>query len=193
MNWMVKTTLVIRAVALSLALIGGGSSVFAQGWIWTQTSAPSNRWRALATSADGSRVVAVAGGSMGPYPQIVGPIIISTNSGLTWDATSAPIASWDGVASSSDGKRLAAVIAFGAIYTSTNHGGTWTATTARSAYWHCIASSADGMKLVAGESCLMPGCYSTPPSTSRSMVERLGPRVPILAPCRLLPLPMETI
>src|SRR6266446_6182387 len=99
-----------RVGHIPISLLFAASSVFAQSPVWTQTSAPNNPWHSLAVSADGSKVVAVAGGTEGPYPQIVGAIYTSTNSGITWDITSAPIASWDGVASSSDGTHLAAAI-----------------------------------------------------------------------------------
>src|SRR5947209_8734481 len=108
-----KTSLGFASLAAGLFLTECGNCAFEQSPVWTQTSAPNNSWMSLAVSADGSKVVAVAGGTGGPYPQIVGPIYRSTNSGITWDATSAPIASWDGVASSSDGTRLAAVIEVG--------------------------------------------------------------------------------
>jgi hypothetical protein len=156
-----KTILGLTSLATGLFVAGQTSSGFGQSPIWMQTSAPNMPWRCMAVSADGSRVVAVAGGSEGPYPQIVGPIYTSTNSGTTWNLTSAPIASWNSVAASSDGRRLAAVIAFGAIYTSTNFGVTWTATTAPSADWQSIASSGDGKKLVAVELCIWPPCDSS--------------------------------
>src|SRR5262245_55536831 len=68
-------------------------AAFAQ--IWTQTSVPSTNWSSIASSADGTRLVAV--GSGGVY--------ISPDSGATWTPTSAPTthrvnwASWGGLAS----------------------------------------------------------------------------------------------
>ena len=158
---MKNTTLAFTSLVTGLLVAGQTICGFAQTRVWTQTSAPNRPWTSMAVSADGSRVVAVAGGSQGPYPQIVGQIHTSTNSGITWDVTSAPTASWNGVASSSDGRRLAAVIAFGTIYTSTNFGVTWTATTAPIAHWQSIASSGDGMKLIAVEGCILPACDSS--------------------------------
>jgi photosystem II stability/assembly factor-like uncharacterized protein len=118
-------------------------SRFAQ--TWTQTSAPSNYWSYVASSADGSKLAAVADD---------GGIYISTNSGTTWLLTSAPTYyNWNCVASSADGITLAAT-AYGrtnnAIYISTNSGTTWILSSAPTNYaWDSIASSADGTKLAA--------------------------------------------
>lgn len=167
-SWARKQCFRIVILVAVFCLVGQARRGFSQNPVWTQTSAPNAPWRSLAVSADGSRIFAVAGGSQGPYPQIVGPIYVSTNSGVTWDVTTAPVASWNGVACSADGARVAAVIAFGAIYTSTNFGATWTATTAPIASWQSIASSSDGMMLIAGEGCIWPPCDSSTAAVYRS-------------------------
>ncbi len=116
---------------------------------WTLTSAPVDLpWQAVASSADGTKLVAAAGSSQW-FPTIVGPICISTNSGTSWQVTSAPWESWHAIASSADGTRLAAAVSRGPIYVSTNSGGTWTATSVTNASWNSIASSADGNRLIA--------------------------------------------
>ena len=115
------------------------------GGHWTQTSAPTtNSWNCIASSSDGSRLVAVANGANGA-------IYISTNSGSSWTATSAPRTYWFCVASSADGTNLVAAIANnGGIYVSTNAGSTWTRqTNAPNSYWWSVASSSDGTKYVA--------------------------------------------
>lgn len=125
------------------------------GKTWTTTSAPNEGWLAVASSADGTKLVAVAGVndvSIGGTDG--GPIYTSTNSGATWQAANAPIARWFCVASSADGNRLVAG-AFGdapggGIYVSSNGGKDWTLTSAPTAEgWISVASSADGAKLVA--------------------------------------------
>jgi hypothetical protein len=78
------------------------------------TSAPLTQWDAVASSADGTKLV--AGGSSGIY--------ISTNSGVAWTPAS-PIQP-SAVASSADGTELAAAIDGEAIYISTNSGANWT-------------------------------------------------------------------
>ena len=121
---------------------------------WTQTSAPDAWWTSVASSADGSILVAAAGNW---FSGGTGRICTSTNYGATWTLTSAPEAYWAAIASSASGTSLVAAQAAevswspGAIYTSTNSGATWTPTGAPEAYWFSVASSADGTKLVAAQ------------------------------------------
>jgi hypothetical protein len=122
---------------------------------WTITSAPNEGWLAVASSADGTKLVAVAGvNSAAVGGTAGGPIYTSTNSGTSWTAANAPIARWFCVTSSADGSKLAAG-AFGdqpggGIYTSGDGGKNWTLTSAPSDEgWLAIASSADGTRLVA--------------------------------------------
>ena len=120
------------------------------GLTWTRTLAPSNYWTSVASSADGTTLLAAAGGR-----NDLGMIYTSTNSGATWTATPAPSNNWTSVASSADGARLVAVAALscplldGLIYTSTDSGVTWAPTPAPSSDWTSVASSADGTKLLA--------------------------------------------
>ena len=108
---------------------------------WTQTGAPSNHWFSVASSADGTKMVAVASGD---------GIYTSTNSGMTWAQTSAPTNQfWSSAASSADGNKLVAVAQSGVIYTSTNSWDTWISNNVPSENWSSVASSADGSKLVA--------------------------------------------
>jgi hypothetical protein len=105
---------------------------------WQQTSAPTENWTSIASSADGSRVVAAA----------TGPIFTSTNSGGTWQQSTGPLTNWAAVASSVDGTRLVAAVDGGLIYRSTNAGGAWTATAATNRQWKSVACSGDGTHLV---------------------------------------------
>jgi RNA polymerase sigma factor (sigma-70 family) len=116
-------------------------------------------WQYLATSADGTKLVATVSGA--------GPIYVSKNSGASWHATGAPEGLWAGLASSADGTKLLAVgsdyehvinplihsptATTAWIYTSTNSGATWAPATGTptNVHWTCAASSADGDKLVA--------------------------------------------
>jgi hypothetical protein len=142
---------------------------FAFAQTWTQTSAPVTNWTAVASSADGTKLVAVANAS---------GIWVSTNSGATWTQTSAPQSGWFRVASSADGARLAAVgepspivgpppLSYtGSFYASTNSGATWMSnnlprvskigTTSYS-----LASSADGRMLAALISSSLGGALFT--------------------------------
>jgi hypothetical protein len=78
------------------------------GVTWTPRAITPGQWRAAASSADGTKLVAV------DYPG--GPLVTSTDSGLTW--TTHTTRAWNGVASSVDGSKLVAVVDGGQIYTS---------------------------------------------------------------------------
>jgi hypothetical protein len=122
------------------------------GHSWFQTSAPLTNWQAIACSANGKKLVAVASSY---YPcDCGGPIFVSSDSGDTWAQTSAPMANWRTIASSVDGTKLVAATGYpsGAIYASTNAGATWLDTGASNLDWVSIASSADGKKLIAAAS-----------------------------------------
>ncbi len=100
----------------------------------------SNRaWASLASSADGTRLIAADNNPPGK-------LYTSTDSGLSWTARESD-REWYSVASSADGTRLVAA-GVGHIYTSTDSGVTWTARES-SRFWLGVASSADGTRLVA--------------------------------------------
>ena len=98
-----------KALLLDLAAWGGLFTVSypALGQSWTLTSAPTNWWYSVASSADGTKLVAVGNPS----------IYTSTNSGATWMLANAPANSYSSVASS-DGTKCVAVVLNGGIYTS---------------------------------------------------------------------------
>jgi hypothetical protein len=84
----------------------------------------------LASSADGSKLVAVAGtGSYTWSPPVLaadsGQVICSADFGTTWTRTSAPIRPWASVACSANGDQLVAATYDGAICVSTNSAATW--------------------------------------------------------------------
>jgi photosystem II stability/assembly factor-like uncharacterized protein len=138
----VKTLLLVAVTLLAAGF------AFAQTWT-PVTNAPSNGWTCVASSADGTKLVAVYGDNNS------GSIYTSTNSGANWThQTNAPAGKqWQGVASSADGvKLLAGAAAYGGIYTSTNSGKTWISNNVPNSsnyYWWNVASSADGTKLAA--------------------------------------------
>jgi len=116
------------------------------GVTWTlQTSSTSQFWSSVASSADGTHLVAAVYG---------GYLYTSTNSGVTWtQQTGSTSQYWQSVASSADGTHLVAAAQGGYIYTSTNSGVTWTQQTgSTSQSWQSVASSADGTHLVAAVS-----------------------------------------
>jgi photosystem II stability/assembly factor-like uncharacterized protein len=81
------------------------------GNTWTTNNVPSQGeyWDGVATSADGTKLIAVSEGTCN--------IFTSTNSGLTWVSNSLPSQIWVAAASSADGAKLAAVNASGSIWT----------------------------------------------------------------------------
>lgn len=109
------------------------------GFAW-RTNESSRIWDAVASSADGSKLVAVVNG---------GQIYTSTNYGVNWTAREGNRA-WSSVASSADGTKLVACVNAGFIFTSTDSGASWTQrTTSGSRNWTSVASSLDGAKLIA--------------------------------------------
>ncbi|HSY43790.1 MAG TPA: sialidase family protein, partial [Candidatus Acidoferrum sp.] len=71
------------------------------GDTWNLTSAPSNFWGFVTSSADGKTIVAVRN-----FGQ-PGTICLSTDFGNTW-TTNSPVLTWSGLAASADGGKLAA-------------------------------------------------------------------------------------
>ncbi|MDD5140787.1 MAG: hypothetical protein PHY43_11070 [Verrucomicrobiales bacterium] len=109
---------------------------------WLQSSAPVLNWAAIASSSDGTKMVAAA--------NTAGTTLnLSSDSGKTWSASSSVSAAWQAVASSADGVKLVAARNNNALYTSTNSGSAWVVNaSAPSANWSSLASSADGVRLV---------------------------------------------
>src|ERR1022692_1306483 len=108
---------------------------------WTQTTAPTNDWYSIASSADGTKLVAVVN---------PGSIYMSADSGATWLPVKAPSNAWSSVACSADGNLLIEA-GGGFIYTSIDSGGTWKS---NAVPWIntnriSVASSAGGSNLVA--------------------------------------------
>ena len=108
----------------------------------TWTPRDSNRnWTAVASSADGTKLVATEFGGL---------VYTSGDSGVSWSPQiGSGIKNWWSIASSADGTRLAAIASGGPIQTSSDSGVTWTAQASGIIAWQQIASSADGSKLVA--------------------------------------------
>src|SRR5258708_29437552 len=75
-----------------LAGAGAGGLIYIStnaGGAWKMSSAPSNYWSAFASTADGSKWIAGAGGWA-----FRGSIYISTNCGTDWQPANAPQAYW---------------------------------------------------------------------------------------------------
>jgi photosystem II stability/assembly factor-like uncharacterized protein len=114
--------------------------------VWTErTSAGTRNWASVASSADGTKLAAVAN---------PGYIYTSTNSGFTWtERTNSGSKNWQSIASSSDGTKIVAAVFGGDIYTSIDSGATWTDRLSSGARnWYSVSSSSDGAILVAASS-----------------------------------------
>ncbi len=108
--------------------------------VWTAHD--SNRlWSAVASSADGTKLVALDQSGQG------GRIYISSDSGITWTARESS-RFWNGVAMSADGSKLIAAEFAGRLYTSLDSGVTWTPRE-NVREWTAVTSSADGTRLAA--------------------------------------------
>ena len=142
-------------------------------WLKTNSvSSPKQYWSALASSADGSRLVAsVANGCIFtstnsgvtwvsnnsnnvPWQIADGEIPTSSNSswetrGTVWMSNSVPGQTWSAVYSSPDGNTLLALARSGWSYKSTNGGATWYELSAPYDLWQSVASSASGSDLLA--------------------------------------------
>ncbi len=117
------------------------------GSTWS-SAAPSGTWVSVASSADGTRLVAASQPNAEYYTP--GLIYFSTNSGLTWSSNSAVNTSWSSVASSADGTKFVAVDNTGLVLVSTNSGTMWATNLAPIAAWQPVAMSGDGSKIIAG-------------------------------------------
>jgi hypothetical protein len=143
--------LVAAALAenLQIGAVSGGIYFSADsGMTWTQSSAPSNNWISVASSASGSNLVAAASSDQGGD----GLIYTSGDAGVSWGPASVPANNWLSAAASADGTRLVAIgtgIAEVA-YVSTNSGATWASVEPPAeADWSAIACSADGNNVIA--------------------------------------------
>jgi photosystem II stability/assembly factor-like uncharacterized protein len=120
------------------------------GLNWTASPYLSVHWTSVASSADGTKLVAGTDGDS---------IYTSTDSGVTWTTNSTLQGHWSSVASSADGTKLIASLyeipgdSYGAIYISTDSGANWTQATnlPSGKLWTSVSSSADGTKLAAVE------------------------------------------
>jgi len=148
---------------------------------WTQTSAPSNYWSSVASSADGTKLIASSMPNATPPPQSVikGGVWISWDSGTTWQKTSLPVTKWDKVACSADGNIMFAVSDYYPPYNasfcaSTNSGLTWTSN-GISAFGGSLACSADGSKMAALLSQNPTNCIYTSSDFGEALVASILP------------------
>jgi len=155
---------------------------------WAIIGAPWGHWNSVASSADGTKLVAAGGG----YPcrfdcgLELFPIYTSADSGVTWTPTSTPNNTWSSAACSADGTKLVAAASGlggdGLIYTSPDSGASWMPINLAVPGYPvvAVASSADGGKLVAATAIgaiytlQFPPLPSRPPPSPRLAVSPSG-------------------
>jgi photosystem II stability/assembly factor-like uncharacterized protein len=158
-------TLSLQSDAAGAPVLKGDGLIYYSsdsGMSWRMSSGLPNLWACLASSADGSTVVAAASPPLAPsagaYLSGDGLIYISRDGGVTWAPSKAPSLNWASLAASADGRQLvAASLGYsdgtsqiaGAIYRSADSGTTWIKTSAPGIPWTSVALSVDGTKLVA--------------------------------------------
>lgn len=151
----------IVSIVTTLSLLAAPVSA-AEGYYWRELStSPVAYWSGVASSADGSQVIAVQRSSAG------GGLYRSTDGGNTWTPNAAlGSRNWSGVVMSADGSTVAATACGGNIYVSQDGGITWTpqATTQN---WAQIAISDDGTVVAATRT---QNCSQSIPATSGSTV-----------------------
>ncbi len=140
-----------------LAILGQYSSYIHtstdSGANWTKRiSAGQRDWHSVASSADGS--VVVAGISYDPEGGSDGDVAVSTDSGATWTFHDLEVADtngfWSVGLSADGGKMVAATGTYGHIYTSSDFGATWMKQAAApESYWYDVEMSPDGSKIMA--------------------------------------------
>jgi photosystem II stability/assembly factor-like uncharacterized protein len=106
---------------------------------FTFAATPSQDWRGIAASSDGTHLAAAPSS---------GRIMTSADAGATWTAVG-PANGWTTIASSANGRRLIAAGFNRPLLVSADYGATWNATPLGSAAWTSVASSADGRVLAA--------------------------------------------
>ena len=132
---MKKTLLAAWLLFAAAAPIG----LFAQ--TWNLTNSGTNNWESIASSADGSTLIA---------GQWTGDVAVSTNAGATW-TTVLTNQYWNSVAASADGTKflVASASADSGVFLSTNSGASWISNSLPAFYWGSVAMSADGNILAA--------------------------------------------
>jgi hypothetical protein len=136
---LVYSSLFLAGLVSAISL-GMASDGLCQTWV-RAINAPARVWNVVASSADGSKLVAATDASPGG-------IYTSTDSGVTWTlTTNSPL--WLAVASSADGVKLAAGSP-GFLLVSTNSGAVWHGAAVPFGFvWNGVTMSADAAKLAA--------------------------------------------
>ena len=134
----------------TLMYAAGSAGVFTSsdaGHTWSGNVVPTTQWNAVATSADGQTVLAVATLSSKA-------VQVSTNAGAssTWNnLAGSPTANWADVACASDGKKIIGSVSGGSglVYTN-NPSNVWSSIGATGGNWNIVAYAGNGNNFAAG-------------------------------------------
>lgn len=152
-----------KLATASSAYLGSGGICLStnSGLTWVEvTNVPNDNWISIASSADGTKLVAAP---------LNDSIYISTNGGVTWSPTETPSEAWASLAMSADGTKVIAGCA-GVLYSSDDSGNTWVTNNVPSGNWNYVASSADGNVLAAVDSSgSEPGLWTSQTSTAPNL------------------------
>ena len=131
------------------------SNTTVTGQTWAVSDATPRNWWAVASSADGLKLVAATNGTIASSTGVPplgndGRIYTSTDGGASWTArvTTGSLPTWSSVASSADGTKLAAVGPGNNIWTSGDSGLTWLPSDIPR-FWTSISMSANGNQMAA--------------------------------------------
>lgn len=127
-NWTVRTNLpgnvfvASSADGTKLVAAVANAAIYTStdsGMTWTAQNGGLRDWTSVASSADGSRLIATANTSQSSGGPTSSGIYTSLDYGVTWTAQNiSSTLSWGSVTLSADGTRPAAAANYGAIYTS---------------------------------------------------------------------------
>lgn len=162
------------------------------GLTWTNVIT-NGFWNSVASSADGTKLLAAAPNAGGGT---ISGVFYSADSGATWISNNLPVMYWGSVAMSADGDTLAAVAPYnayfdtsGAVFVSTNSGTTWVSNnlaniTGGDPVVTGVTMSADGRKMfVTGP--IYP-CYSTNFGMSWIQMTSAPPTYSFLSPSQYI-------
>ena len=107
------------------------------GSTWITNDAPNATWTDVASSADGTRLIALAS-TYPPWADSHGIIYTSTNSGTTWVSNNVPLSYWISAGLSADGNN--------AVVVAGNGGGVWVSHTIAAPTLN-LKPTGDSMKL----------------------------------------------
>lgn len=140
------TSLASSSDGMKLAAVGASLYTSIDGGTnWSISGAPHLDWNKVASSADGSTLLA----AVFTYQGSTNLLYLSRDSGTNWVPAGVAANTWNAVAMSADGTKMLASLAPGIIYVSTDAGASWQPTDTASDYWNQIATSADGTRSVA--------------------------------------------